>query len=214
VPRDNKTALKWYTLAAEQGNVDAQTSLGWMYALGQGVAENDVYAYMWRHIAALSGDKDASDYRDEGAKAMSATDISTAQKLASECIRKKYKGCVTPQDGHGIHEYDDGSKYVGEWKDGERHGQGTYTFANGNNYVGEWKDGKRHGQGTFTWADGDKYVGQWKDDKYHGQGIYTRADGEKYVGEFKDSKRWTGTYYDKDGKVIATISEGVEKRVK
>ena len=26
-------------------------------------------------------------------------------------------------------------------------------------YVGEKKDGKRHGQGTFTSPDGDKYVG-------------------------------------------------------
>ena len=27
--------------------------------------------------------------------------------------------------------------------------------ANGDKYVGEWKDGKRHGLGTSTWAAGD-----------------------------------------------------------
>ena len=26
-------------------------------------------------------------------------------------------------------------------------------------YVGEYKDGKKHGQGTYTWFDGGIYVG-------------------------------------------------------
>jgi len=61
----------------------------------------------------------------------------------------------------------DGDKYVGEWKDGKRHGQGTYTFANGDKYVGEWKDSLAHGQGTFTYADGsEKEEGIWKDGEY------------------------------------------------
>jgi hypothetical protein len=49
-------------------------------------------------------------------------------------------GCVSP--------------YVGEYKDGQRHGQGTYTWADGTKYVGAWRDNKQHGQGTYTWADG------------------------------------------------------------
>ena len=47
------------------------------------------------------------------------------------------------------------SKYVGEYKDGVRHGQGTYTQPNGEKYVGEYKDGKHHGQGTYIWGKGD-----------------------------------------------------------
>ena len=68
---------------------------------------------------------------------------------------------------------------------------GTYTSANGNKYVGEYKNGKRHGNGTFIygpkseWA-GDKYVGEFKDGKRYGQGTYTWANGEKDVGEFKN----------------------------
>ena len=38
--------------------------------------------------------------------------------------------------------------YVGEEKDGKRHGQGTLTFSNGSSYEGEYRDDKRHGQGT------------------------------------------------------------------
>ena len=82
----------------------------------------------------------------------------------------------------------DGSKYVGEWKDGKQHGQGIYTWADGEKYVGEYKDGKSHGQGTNTWANGNKYVGAWQDDKQHGQGTYTYSNGDKYVGEWKGGK--------------------------
>ena len=83
-----------------------------------------------------------------------------------------------------------GTKYVGEFKAGERHGQGTFTWYNGNKYVGEYKNDKRNGQGIFTWADGEKYVGEYKDGKRNGQGTYTYFNGEKYVGEYKDDKKY------------------------
>ena len=37
--------------------------------------------------------------------------------------------------------YEDGAKYVGEFKDGRRNGQGTFTYADGDKRVGEFKDG-------------------------------------------------------------------------
>ena len=40
---------------------------------------------------------------------------------------------------------------------------GTFTFASGNKYVGEYKDGKKHGQGTLTSLNGDKYVYEFKE---------------------------------------------------
>jgi TPR repeat protein len=93
VPQDDKTALKWYTLAAEQGNALAQNNLGLMYYNGQGVLQDYVYAHMWWTIAAASGHKDASENRDIVAKEMTSTEIAKAEKLASECVAKKYKGC-------------------------------------------------------------------------------------------------------------------------
>ena len=71
----------------------AQYNLGVMYANGQGVLQDNVYAHMWFNIAASSGDEVASKNRDIVAKKMNSTDISAAQKLARECIRKNYKGC-------------------------------------------------------------------------------------------------------------------------
>ena len=89
--------------------------------------------------------------------------------------------------------------YVGDLKDGKRHGQGTLTFSDGRKYEGEYRDDKRHGQGTETYSDGSSYEGEWKDGKRHGQGTLTKPNGDKYVGEFKDGKQdsqGTETYSD------------------
>jgi hypothetical protein len=93
VPQDDKTAVKWYTLAAEQGYAGAQTNLGLMYYTGRGVLQDYVYAHMWLHIAATSGYKKASQFRDTAAKKLTSAEIAKAEKLASECVAKKYKGC-------------------------------------------------------------------------------------------------------------------------
>ena len=93
VPKDDKTAVKWYRLAAEQGHADAQISLGAMYAFGTGVLKDYVYTHMWGNIAATNGNTLGAKLRNHFEKKMTPTDISTAQKLARECIRKKYKGC-------------------------------------------------------------------------------------------------------------------------
>ncbi len=93
VPQDDKTAVKWYTLAAEQGIADAQNNLGVMYGTGQGVIQDNVYAHMWGNIAASNGDENGGKLRDIVAKGMTPADISTAQNLARECVRKNYKGC-------------------------------------------------------------------------------------------------------------------------
>ena len=93
VTRDYKTAVKWFRLSAEQGNDSAHYNLGLMYGKGQGVIQDNIYAHMWFNISASNGAKDAVKNRDIIAKRMTPTDISTAQKLARECVEKKYKGC-------------------------------------------------------------------------------------------------------------------------
>ena len=78
----------------------------------------------------------------------------------------------------------------------------------GRKYLGELKDGYRHGQGSFTWFNGDKYVGEFKNGLLNGKGTYTNPDGSKYVGEFKDGNPWNGTEYDKDGKITKKYVNG------
>ena len=91
---DFATALREWTPLAKQGNASAQNNLGTMYYNGTGVIQDNVYAYTWWNIAASSGkSKNASKNRDLLAKLMNSSQIETAQKLARECVRKKYKGC-------------------------------------------------------------------------------------------------------------------------
>ncbi len=91
---DYATTLREWKPLAEQGNTLAQAGVGWMYQKGKGVPQDYVRAHMWYNIASISGEsKNASKNRDSVAKRMNSTDISTAQKLARECVGKKYKGC-------------------------------------------------------------------------------------------------------------------------
>ena len=92
-PQNYKTAVKWYRLAAEQGFASAQFILGVMYGRGKGVIQDWVYAHMWGNIAVSIGGKDEGKVRDLVEKKMTPDQIAEAQKLARECIRKKYKGC-------------------------------------------------------------------------------------------------------------------------
>jgi len=64
-----------------------------MYAKGNGVLEDKAYAHMWFNISAASGNEKSKKNRDIVAKTMTPADISKAQKLARECVKKNYKGC-------------------------------------------------------------------------------------------------------------------------
>ncbi len=93
VLQDYKTAVKWYRLAAEQGHAKSHTNLGVMYGTGKGVLKDYIYAHMWGNIGAMNGNKKGAGLRDFVGTKMTPADISKAQDLARECVRKKYKGC-------------------------------------------------------------------------------------------------------------------------
>ena len=93
VIQDYDEAAKWYSKAAEQGDPVAQYNLGLMYVRGQGVIQDLVYAHMWFNLAASTGLAEAVKDRGVAAKRMTSADISKAQELARECVRKNYKGC-------------------------------------------------------------------------------------------------------------------------
>ena len=49
---------------------------------------------------------------------------------------------------------------------------GTYGFQNGWKYVGEFRNDKEHGKGMLVHPDGLRYVGEWKEGYKDGQGIF------------------------------------------
>ena len=91
VPQDYTKAVRLYRLAAEQGFADAQYNLGTFYGNGTGVVQDFVYAHMWLNIAASNGVDKGN--KKEIERKLTTSDISEAQKLARECVKKNYKGC-------------------------------------------------------------------------------------------------------------------------
>jgi hypothetical protein len=75
------------------------------------------------------------------------------------------------RNGFGYTEYQNGDKYIGDFKDNQQNGQGTYThMRSGNKYVGEHKNDKRNGQGTLYSSNGSVInQGIWAD------GIFVRT---------------------------------------
>ena len=132
------------------------------------------------------------------------------KEAKAQYITKAVTGCIEGDcyNGQGTETFENGYKYVGEFKNGKRHGQGTLTWpywksllpgykgsykgkydGTFSKYVGEFKNGLRHGKGTQTYPEGYKYVGEFKDDEKNGQGIETLWDGSTFIGEFKDDHR-------------------------
>jgi uncharacterized protein len=93
VLQDYKKAEKWYLNAAELGHATAQFELGFMYARGVGALQDNVLGHMWYNIAGANGNRFASDNRANIEKRMTPAQIAEAQKLARECMAKKYKNC-------------------------------------------------------------------------------------------------------------------------
>ena len=55
VLKDEAEAVRWYRLAAEQGDASAQLNLGVMYDNGRGVLKDEAEAVRWFRLAADQG---------------------------------------------------------------------------------------------------------------------------------------------------------------
>ena len=84
VPKEDKEAVRWYRLAADRGNAQAQKNLGFMYEFGRGVPQDFAQAHMWFNLAGAGGDADAAKMRDAVASKMTPDQIAEAQRLARQ----------------------------------------------------------------------------------------------------------------------------------
>ena len=96
------------------------------------------------------------------------------------------------------------AKYIGETKNGKRHGMGTMYFPDGKpEYRGEWKNDLKDGVGTSYNILGKKdYEGEWNQNAMHGKGKKYDLSGRlTYEGAFSQNKyEGFGTMYRLDGK--------------
>ena len=93
VLRDFVQAAQWYQLAAAQGHLNAQQELGTMYGLGKGVMQDYEIAHMWLNLSAVDGDLRVVKLRDDLADRMTSAQVANAQKMARECLARKFKKC-------------------------------------------------------------------------------------------------------------------------
>jgi len=49
---------------------------------------------------------------------------------------------------------------------GKQNGNGTFNFQNGDKYIGDFKDGLFSGQGKMTFSNEDIYEGKFSEPKY------------------------------------------------
>lgn len=88
-------------------------------------------------------------------------------------------------------EYTDGSKYIGEVKNGMANGFGTLIYSptdeNGRlRYDGQWKDNNREGYGTIVFKDGSMIASlKWEKNDLNDFVISSTAAGYLYSGQVK-----------------------------
>ncbi|KAJ6704022.1 PHOSPHATIDYLINOSITOL-4-PHOSPHATE 5-KINASE RELATED [Salix viminalis] len=95
-------------------------------------------------------------------------------------------GVMGNATGCGVHTCEDGSKYVGEFKWGVKHGLGHYHFRNGDVYAGEYFADKMHGFGVYQFGNGHRYDGAWHEGRRQGLGMYTFRNGETQSGHWQN----------------------------
>lgn len=135
------------------------------------------------------------------------------------------------QNGHGTLIMNDGSIYVGQFREGEINGQGICYYPDGSKYQGQWMNRFPEGLGTKTFADGSTWTGNWhkgvplttsgapaqldgKEEQIaaqsscilgnckNGKGIFAYPDGSKYEGSFWDGQPdGQGVFYYANGDV-------------
>ena len=86
VARDYNMGVKYFHMAAEQGNADAQSRLGLCYYMGLGVSQDDHSAIQWFKKAAAQGHADA--YYFLGGAYMMGIGVEKNQETAVEYYSK------------------------------------------------------------------------------------------------------------------------------
>ncbi|MFZ6047508.1 C13 family peptidase [Pseudomonas sp. CR3202] len=89
--------------------------------------------------------------------------------------------------GPGRLDYNNGTWFEGQFKDGQPEGQGEWHGPNGLVYVGEFRAGLFHGQGRLAYGNGTTYEGGFAHNQFDGEGTL-RQGGVTYRGQFHSDK--------------------------
>ena len=127
--------------------------------------------------------------------------VSVTVFLMASSVYHKDDTCIAGDcvSGVGTMRYGDGSEYIGQWKEGKRHGKGTEIRHNGGIVTGYYANDRPHGYGTYTFLNNAKYAINWTGDEEQLLGPYAYSLGGQYVGEHDNREHGQGTVMYNDG---------------
>ena len=140
VPQNYVEAVKWYRLAADQGDAAAQTSLGAKYQKGRGVPQSDAEALRWFRKAADQGDGGAQF--NLGLMYLDGYGVPHSDAEAAGWFRKaadqgyadaQYNLGVMYHDGHGVPQRSD-AEAVRWWRKAAEQGYALAQYNLGSMY--------------------------------------------------------------------------------
>jgi hypothetical protein len=111
------------------------------------------------------------------------------------CFNTNTTQCIKGDcyNGPGMINYQNGDFFDGTFLDGQID-KGTYIFNNGTKYIGTWNNGQLNGVCEFFFNDGTIYIGEVRDGQFHGLGTSTMADGSKWTGTWNNGERAEGNF--------------------
>jgi len=127
---------------------------------------------------------EGEDEGDESTKPRGGTynGYFTKGKRGAQEIKKPDAGETCKNDG--TFTYCNGDVYIGQWKDGKKHGKGCYTVsADMTRLKGEWAEGKIC-SGQWLFPNGTFYSGKFRYNKPFGKGVWVFKNGNQLVGDY------------------------------
>lgn len=108
-------------------------------------------------------DKPASNQQKPTQTSTASTKPTTTKPSPTKPDVNGLRNCGTTfcRTGRGYYDYPDGSRWVGEFKEGYPNGKGICYYANGDRYEGEWVNNAPHGEGIMYFGTGRVYGAVW-----------------------------------------------------
>lgn len=153
----------------------------------------------WNSIELGDGEKDANSHVESNSISSDSTRFKHLKCFSEDevvYIGEKKNGL---KHGFGIKMWGDEAKYIGYYKNDRAEGFGRF-IAKEDKYEGEFQNDGAYGFGIYNHDNETIYVGYWVDDSQERYGIEKWKDGSEYRGEFYNGKKHgIGTYFWIDG---------------